>query len=143
MKSIEQAQEQLKLIDEFRSRVHQLNRRLAELDLHGVNDAAYERDFWQRLIIDVADLSEVLRRIAKMRGGSARDRMLRYLQTHVGETVEGATLAAVAGVLDWARRLRELHEELGYQISTSKNEPRFRPGQYRLDALEPVKPTPQ
>ena len=52
-----------------------------------------------------------------------------------GEVVDGATLAAVAGVLDWARRLRELHDELGYAISSRQNDPSLKHGQYRLKSL--------
>lgn len=42
---------------------------------------------------------------------SGKNRLKRYFEQHVGEVVTGQELAAVSGVLAWARRVRELREE--------------------------------
>lgn len=50
------------------------------------------------------------------RGEGGRHKVLVYLQAHVGEDVSGEELAAVSGIQEWARRLRELRVESGYDI---------------------------
>jgi biotin operon repressor len=59
--------------------------------------------------------------------GSARGRLRAYLCSHVGEFVEGEELAEVAGIMAWARRIRELREE-GLEITERR-------GAYRLERL--------
>ena len=78
MKSLNQTKQQVLLVDQFRTKVQQLHRRLSELDIHGVRAPEDESAFWEALTVDVANLADILRRIAKMKGGSARERMLRY-----------------------------------------------------------------
>lgn len=39
-----------------------------------------------------------------------------YLQAHVGEEVAGEQLAAVSGIQEWARRVRELRVEDGWDV---------------------------
>ncbi len=50
------------------------------------------------------------------RGEGGRQKILTYLQQHVGEDVAGEELAAASGIHEWARRLRELRVEQGYDI---------------------------
>ncbi len=50
------------------------------------------------------------------RGEGGRQKILAYLQAHIGEDVSGEELAAVSGIHEWARRLRELRVEHGYDI---------------------------
>jgi biotin operon repressor len=50
------------------------------------------------------------------RGQGARARILAYLLDRVGEDVSGDQLAAVSGIQAWARRVRELRVEQGYDI---------------------------
>jgi biotin operon repressor len=50
------------------------------------------------------------------RGEGGRHKILAYLQAHVGEDVSGEELAAASGIHEWARRLRELRVEQGYDI---------------------------
>ncbi len=61
------------------------------------------------------------------RAGSASGRIRALLIQRVGEWVTGEELAAVAGISEWARRIRELREA-GYLISESG-------GSYRLNEL--------
>jgi biotin operon repressor len=51
------------------------------------------------------------------RESGARPRILAYLLDHVGETVSGEELGAVSGIQEWARRVRELRDERGYDIT--------------------------
>ena len=49
---------------------------------------------------------------------SARDRILAYLQKFVGKEITSDELAVVAGISDFARRIRELRTEFGWPIAT-------------------------
>lgn len=51
------------------------------------------------------------------RGQGAKKKILDYLLTHVGQPVHGEELAAVSGIQEWARRIRELRVEDGYEIA--------------------------
>lgn len=64
--------------------------------------------------------------------GSAQQRILRYLQRHVGEVVSGAELSGVSGIGEWARRVRELRVEHGWPIESGVQQPRLRPDEYVL-----------
>jgi len=48
--------------------------------------------------------------------GSARDRLLRYLQSYPMTPIAGEELMVVSGIAEWGRRVRELRVEFGYQI---------------------------
>lgn len=67
---------------------------------------------------------------APRRGRGARSAILDYLRNHLDEWVSGDELAAVSGIGEWARRVRELRVELGYEIEEQR-------GYYRLTAAEP------
>ena len=127
----------LQLIDELRARMRQMNERLAQLDVHDVQTAEEQAAFWDACIIEAEGVIKALHRIVQLQGGSGRERMLRYLISHVGDPVEVTTLAAVSVVLDWGRRVRELVDQLGYEIATSKTDPSLKPGQYRLVSTTP------
>lgn len=49
---------------------------------------------------------------------SARDRMLAYLQKYPKTLIDGDELMVVAGIGEWARRVRELRVQFGWQIYT-------------------------
>jgi biotin operon repressor len=57
--------------------------------------------------------------------GSARERIRLYLVKHLGDWVTGEELAEVAGISEWARRVRELRED-GMDIAEEH-------GNYRLE----------
>lgn len=65
------------------------------------------------------------------RGYGAKKQILDYLQSRVGESVHGEELAAVSGIQEWARRVRELRVEAGYEIAE------LGAGTYRLERAEP------
>jgi hypothetical protein len=81
-------------------------------------------------------LNKEARRITKLYGlNSAEACITQYLLNHAGETVEKFELSGVACVLEWARRVRQLDVEHGWQI-TSGPSGGLKPGQYRLDSSE-------
>lgn len=49
-------------------------------------------------------------------GAGAKALILRHFQEHVGKEIYGEELAAVSGIQEWARRVRELRVEDGYDI---------------------------
>lgn len=63
-------------------------------------------------------------------GRGAQTLIIEYLQEHVDEWVYGDELAAVSGIGEWARRVRELRVEHGYQIDEDG-------GKYRLRGADP------
>jgi 5-methylcytosine-specific restriction endonuclease McrA len=65
------------------------------------------------------------------RGEGGRHKLLAYLRERVGQPVYGEELAAIAGIGEWARRIRELRHEHGYEISELGG------SAYRLESAEP------
>ena len=49
-------------------------------------------------------------------GQGARGKLLTYFKAHVGEEIDGEQLRLVSGIGEWARRVRELRVEEGYDI---------------------------
>lgn len=63
----------------------------------------------------------------------SKTKILEYLLDHVGEVVTHDKLQkASGGVAEWARRLRELRDEEGYEILSHKDNADLRPGEYIL-----------
>lgn len=65
------------------------------------------------------------------RGSSGKARILSYLLAHVGQDVSGEELAEASGIHEWARRIRELRVEEGYEIRELGS------STYRLESKEP------
>ena len=49
---------------------------------------------------------------------SARERILRYFRRYPGMLIHGDELAVIAGISEWARRVRELRVEEGWDIAS-------------------------
>ena len=83
-------------------------------------------------------LRRSLNRISAAAGlpAGAKGRLLTVLKLHVREPLGGAQLGAVAGIGEWARRIRELRAE-GYRIDSTETSETLQPGEYRLVAEEP------
>jgi 5-methylcytosine-specific restriction endonuclease McrA len=63
--------------------------------------------------------------------------ILEYLLANMGRVIEGEELRKASGnVSEWARRVRELRTEDGYQILTHRDRSDLKPGQYRLDTAK-------
>jgi len=72
-----------------------------------------------------------------MREPGARAKLRVFFLRHLGEIIDSDTLRSVAGVSEWARRVRELRNEEGYQILTHNDRSELKPGQYLLESAEP------
>jgi len=71
-----------------------------------------------------------------MKKQGSRAKLREYFLAHIGEVLESDTLREVAGISEWARRVRELRNEEGYQILTHNDRSDLKPGQYIL--IDPV-----
>ena len=67
----------------------------------------------------------------------ARDKLRQYFLEHLGEVLDSGTLREIAGISEWARRVRELRNEEGYQILTNNDRSDLKPGQYLLESPKP------
>ena len=70
-------------------------------------------------------------------GKGARAKLRAFFLEHVGEVITSDTLREVAGVSEWARRLRELRNEEGFQILSHNDRSDLKPGQYILQDPTP------
>jgi hypothetical protein len=68
----------------------------------------------------------------------SRDKLRQYFLDHLNQVLDSDTLREVAGTSEWARRIRELRNEEGFQILTNHDRSELKPGQYLL-----VNPKPQ
>ena len=69
----------------------------------------------------------------------ARAKLRKYFLENVGRVMDSPELRDVAGgISEWARRIRELRTEEGYQILTHNDRSDLKPGQYLLIDSKPV-----
>jgi biotin operon repressor len=54
---------------------------------------------------------EIVGTTSQKPGPAAKTRIRRYFEERVGEVVYGEEIAAIAGISEWARRVRELRDE--------------------------------
>lgn len=76
-------------------------------------------------------------------GSGSRARILKFLLANIGHVVTSKEIRdASGGASEWARRLRELRDEFGFQILSHKDRGELKPGQYILetDVRLPVMP---
>ena len=65
---------------------------------------------------------------------SARDRILNLFLENIGNVVSKGQISKVANISEWARRVRELRDEYGYEIKSHKQmNGKLRPGEYILE----------
>ncbi|HUZ03778.1 MAG TPA: HNH endonuclease [Acidobacteriaceae bacterium] len=62
----------------------------------------------------------------------SRNKLREYILAHLGRTMNSEELRIVAGTSEWARRVRELRTEEGYQILTHNDRADLKPGEYLL-----------
>lgn len=75
-----------------------------------------------------------------IRKKSGKQKILEYFLEHLGEVVDGKRdLRQVSGISEWARRVRELRVEDGYEILTKKERPELKPWEYILVSPIPDK----
>jgi HNH endonuclease len=66
-----------------------------------------------------------------------RAKLRTHFLTHVGIVLSSDELRQVAGKSEWARRIRELRNEEGYQILTHNDRDDLKPGEYLLENPKP------
>lgn len=67
---------------------------------------------------------------------SARDKLRDYFEKNVGKVLTTHELRAVAGISEYARRIRELRDQEGMQIRTHLDRSDLKPGEYILESLK-------
>ena len=114
-------------LEDYRSAVHDLRSLEPAVQRQESRDQVV--DALSRLRLAVTRLYGSDQRPRAAAGKGARQLILDYLLDNAGEWVEGDELAAVSGIGEWARRVRELRVESGYQIDEDH-------GRYRLASAE-------
>lgn len=67
-------------------------------------------------------------------GSGSRARILEFLLANMGRVVDKDEIRRASGnASEWARRLRELRDEYGYQILSHKDRRELKPGQYLIE----------
>jgi hypothetical protein len=74
--------------------------------------------------------------MAQHRKGS-RAKLRSYILENIGRVMDSDELREVAGTSEWARRIRELRDEEGYQILTHNDRSNLKPGEYLLETGKP------
>jgi len=67
---------------------------------------------------------------------SARDRIRKYFEENVRKVVKTADIRRVAGISEYARRIRELRNQEGMRIKSHRDLHYLKPGEYILETLE-------
>jgi hypothetical protein len=68
----------------------------------------------------------------------ARDKLRAHFLANIGKVMSSKELRRIAGgITEWARRVRELRNEEGYQILTHNDQSELKPGQYLLLSAKP------
>lgn len=77
--------------------------------------------------------------MARRRGSGARAKLRAFLLQNIGRILDSEELRIASGnASEWARRIRELRNEEGFQILTHNDRSDLRPGQYVLVSAVPV-----
>lgn len=78
-----------------------------------------------------------MERKAKSKG--SKQLILDFFLANVGRVIQGEELRQASGnVSEWARRVRELRDEEGYQILTHRDRANLKPGEYLLETVKRV-----
>lgn len=69
----------------------------------------------------------------------SKELILKFFLTNIGKVLESKQIQkASGGAVEWARRVRELRNEEGYQILSHKDRSDLKPGQYLLETTHRV-----
>ncbi len=69
--------------------------------------------------------------------GSAKDRLREYLLANLDKVLTSEELREVGAISEWARRVRELRDEEGFNILTHSDREDLKPGEYLLSDAAP------
>jgi len=73
--------------------------------------------------------------MAKGKKGS-RAKLRDHFLANLGRVMDSDELRTIAGTSEWARRIRELRDEEGFQILTHNDRSNLKPGEYLLETEE-------
>lgn len=77
-------------------------------------------------------------RTTSPKGTGARAKLRTHFLANIGRIMDSVELqAAAGGTSEWARRIRELRNEEGFQILTHNDRDTLKPGQYLLENPKP------
>lgn len=76
-----------------------------------------------------------------MKKKSARNKILEHFLKNVGKKISTEELAEIAGIREYARRIRELRDEYGYDIQSHRDRNDLHPGEYILTSSTQRKST--
>jgi len=77
--------------------------------------------------------------MAAVSSRGARAKLRAHFLANIGRTMNSDELREVAGgITEWARRVRELRNEEGYQILTHNDRSDLKPGEYLLENPKPI-----
>jgi len=76
--------------------------------------------------------------MAKKQSKGARAKLREHLTKNVGKVLNSDDLRNIAGISEWARRVRELRNEEGMNIVTHNDRSEMKPGEYLLVDLKPL-----
>ncbi len=66
---------------------------------------------------------------------SARQKIREFLEANVGKVITTRQIREIAGISEYARRIRELRNDEGMQIKTHIDRADLKPGEYILESL--------
>ena len=77
--------------------------------------------------------------MTQRKSSGARTKLRKHFLVNIGRIMDTDELRAISGnISEWARRVRELRTEEGYQILTHNDRSDLKPGQYLLLDSKPV-----
>lgn len=77
--------------------------------------------------------------MSSSKASGSKELILKYFLANVGKILEAKQIQkASGGAVEWARRVRELRNEEGYQILSHKDRSDLKPGQYLLETTRRV-----
>jgi len=72
-----------------------------------------------------------------LKSEGSRARLRTYFLANIGKVMNSDELREIAGTSEWARRVRELRDEEGYQILTHHDRSSLKIGEYLLETDKP------
>lgn len=77
--------------------------------------------------------------MAVKKPSGSKELILNYFLANIGKVLDSKQIQrASGGAVEWARRVRELRNEEGYQILSHKDRSDLKPGQYLLETIARV-----
>jgi len=74
--------------------------------------------------------------MSSKKNSGSKELILNYFLSNIGKVLESREIQlASGGAVEWARRVRELRNEEGYQILSHKDRVSLKPGQYLLETV--------